>query len=103
MAVLDKVYGGFQDKPRMADTLWSALVTLWQETNPTVRDVPRLFDDPAYRHSLIERLDNIVAQEFWDKFERQSEQQQEQLSYPIAWRMRTFYGNPTLHPVMCHP
>ena len=102
MAVLDKIYGGFSGTPRIADTLAAALVTLWQEETPTVRDVTRLFDDLEYRYSLLSQLDDFVTEEFWRRFEKLSPSRQDELSYPVVYRMRNFYGNPTLYPVMCH-
>lgn len=103
LAVLDRVYGGLAGTPRLADTLTSALTTLWLEQPATVRDVVRLFDDEDYRHRLLRKLDDVVAEEFWAWFERQSAGQRDQLAYPVIYRMRAFYANRTLYPMMCHP
>ena len=103
MAVLDKIYGGFGSTPRIADTLSAALVTLWLEETPTVRDVTRLFDNLEYRYSLLNQLDDLVTEEFWDRFGNLSPSRQDELAYPVVYRMRNFYGNPSLYPVMCHP
>jgi hypothetical protein len=101
MAVVQKFYSGFEG--RMADTLWAALITLLADEMPTVRDVPRLFRDRAYRTRLVACLDNLLAEDFWADFEAQSDAQQEQLSYPVNQRMRAFYGSKALYPILCHP
>src|SRR5258708_22604024 len=87
----------------MADTLRAALVTVMEDDSPTVRDVSRLFRDKAYRARLLAKLDNVIAQEFWDDFEAQSDAQQEQLSYPVNQRMRAFYGSKWLYTILCSP
>jgi len=81
----------------------AALVALWQERTPTVRDVAKLFTDIEYRYRLLERVENLVALEFWEDFGKKSPSVQENLSHPVVHRMRHFYRNPTLYPMMCHP
>jgi hypothetical protein len=103
VAVLDKIYGGILNTPRIADTLTAALVTLWKAKTPTVRDVVRLFRDIDYRRHFLSQVDDVVTLEFWEEFERQSPSVQRDLSYPVIHRMRKFYGNPHLYPMMCHP
>ncbi|MCZ7545111.1 MAG: type IV secretion system DNA-binding domain-containing protein [Anaerolineae bacterium] len=102
MAVLHK-YGSFEDTVTVAPTLWAALVTLWQEKTPTVRDVGRLFFNEAYRYDLMDRMDNPVAEEFWERFEEKKPGEQDKLATPVLNRLSTFYGNSTLYPIMCHP
>jgi len=103
LSVLDKIYGGLSNTPRISETLSSVLTTLLLDDTPTVRDVGRLFDDANYRSKLLGRLTDIPAEEFWYWFEKQSPGQQEQIAYPVVYRMRSFYGNPSLYPMMCHP
>lgn len=104
ISILDKIYGGWENAPRMANALSSALVTLRAEPNATVRDVARLFLDEAYRARLLAATDDEVAIEFWEhEFENFSEGQRQQIRDPVVYRMRTFYGNRDLYPVMCHP
>lgn len=104
ISILDKVYGGWENAPRMANALSSALMTLRAEPNATVRDVARLFLDETYRARLLAATDDEVAVEFWEhEFENFSEGQQQQIRDPVVYRMRTFYGNQDLYPVVCHP
>jgi hypothetical protein len=101
MTIMEQLYPGFGGQ--MSDTLYNALLTLMYDERPTIRDVNRLFRDAGYRHSLIEKLDNVAAEDFWDSFNSLSTGQQQLLSQPIEHRMRSFYANPTLYSVMCHP
>lgn len=103
VALIERVTGRLSDTPRVADTLTMALVTLWQADQPTLLDVDRVFDDLPYRQRLVATANNIAVTRFWDKFDLQSDAQKEQLTYPVIYRMRSFYGNPALLPIMCHP
>jgi hypothetical protein len=85
------------------DTLEAALNTLQLDETPTIRDVPRLFDDLEYRYGLLSRQPDSLQAEFWRRFDQQPPSQQGQLSYPAIHRVRGFYSNPTLYPVLCHP
>lgn len=103
VSLIEQMTGRLADTPRVADTLTQAILTLWTEPYPTIMDVGRLFTDPVYRNRLVSRSSNLAVKEFWGQFERLSPQQQEQLSYPVIYRMRSFYGNETVLPIMCHP
>jgi hypothetical protein len=104
ISILDKVYGGWENAPRMANALSSALMTLRQEPQATVRDVARLFLDETYRARLVERVDDETVAEFWEyEYENFSEGQQQQIRDPVVYRMRAFYGNADLYPIVCHP
>ena len=101
MTIIQQFYRGFEGQ--MADTLYMTLLTLMQEPSPTIRDVTRLYASPRYRASLAEQLDNPAAEDFWTVFNRLSPGEQEQRRSPVEHRMRSFYGNPALYPVLCHP
>ncbi len=104
ISILDKVYGGWENAPRMANALSSALMTLHTEPHATVRDVARLFLEEGYRARLLGEIDDEIAAEFWEhEYENFSEGQQQQIRDPVVYRMRTFYGNRDLYPVVCHP
>lgn len=88
----------------MTNALTSALTTLQVETPATVRDVNRLFLDAAYREQLLSRIEETTVKEFWyEEFENFSTGQQQQVRDPIVYRMRVFYSNPYLYPIICHP
>lgn len=102
LAVFERVYRDFGGT-RMADTFSMAIQTLWEADTPTVMDVERLFEDADFRHTLAEKSDSFVVRNFWRHFEARSSAQQDELAYPVIHRMRAFYGNRYLYPIMCHP
>ncbi len=103
IAVLEKIYGRMEITPRIVDTLSVVLMTLWQEETPTVQDVSRLFADLDYRYRLLDQLDDPVAEEFWSRYDNASPSRQDELADPVIRRMRAFYRNRFLRPIMCHP
>ncbi len=100
IAILDKIYN--IEAKRVENSLTAAMMTLRQEQTPTVRDVVRLFTDVSYRHRFLDHVDDIVTHEFWEAFEARSPSLQEQIVSPVLQRMRQFYRNPTLYPMLCH-
>ncbi len=104
VGVLTKIYGDWERAPRMANALTSALVTLRAEPQATVRDVVKLFLNVEYRKQVLERVTDDAALEFWEEeYENFSDSQQMQIRDPVVYRMRSFYENPDLYPVICHP
>ena len=101
VSVLDKVYD--VKAQRAEDSLIAALTTLWPEPTPTVRDVSRLFTDVEFRHRLLGQVEDVLSHEYWDEFERHSESKQLELASPVRHRIRHFYRNPVLYPMVCHP
>lgn len=102
VAVLDK-FGSFEGTATVLDTLSAALYTLWYEQTPTVRDVPRLLTDGDYRSRLVQNMDDVATLDFWREFQNESSGQQRVLAAPVIRRIRSFYRNKTLHPILCHP
>lgn len=104
VTILNKLYGGFDNAPRMANALTSALMTLRFQPQATVRDVTRLLLDEAFRNELLAQVTDDVVLEFWeDEYENFSDAQQEQIRDPVIYRLRGFYGNEHLYPMLCHP
>jgi hypothetical protein len=102
MTILEELYEGFGGQ-RMADTLNMALLTLMSDECPTLRDVSRLFRDRRYRQALLEKVENAAVEDFWAGFDRLSANHQQELIQPIEHRLRSFYANPTLYPILCSP
>jgi hypothetical protein len=102
ISILNK-QGRFADTVTVLPALRSALITLWQEETPTIRDLVRLFHDEDYRQGLLRTLTDPAAQDFWMMYQLKKGGLQEQISSPIVTRMNDFYGNPFLYPMTCHP
>ena len=101
MAIFETLYEGFSGQ--MADTLHNALLTVMEDETPTLRDVGRLFRDVDYRYRLLERLENVAAEDFWASFNSLSPGAQAMLAQPVEHRLRTFFANKSLYSVLCHP
>jgi hypothetical protein len=98
--ILEQLYGEFV---KVGDVLRAALLTLQVEPHPTLRDVPRVLSDPEYRHQLLRQVENPAVLDFWQEFEGQSASVQRETIAPVSRRIRSFYANPVLYPIICHP
>ncbi len=102
--ILNNLYPDLQEMPQTADALENALLTLTGERDATLRDVNRLFLDEGYRQQVLGKTTDDVALEYWQEdFGGMSASQQRQISAPVVRRIRLFYRNPYLRPVICHP
>lgn len=101
--ILNNLYPDLQEMPQTADALENALLTLTGERDATLRDVNRLFLDDAYRQQVLGKTTDDVALEYWQEdFGSMSASQQRQISAPVVRRIRAFYRNPYLRPIICH-
>lgn len=101
MGILDRLYD-FNSTPTVADAMSACLATLLHDDHATIRDVGRLFKDEQYRLSLMQKLTNVAALEFWERFNEQKGGR-DQTIRPVLWRLRSLYGNSILYPILCHP
>jgi hypothetical protein len=102
--VLHALYDDLTEMPQTADALENALMTLLGDSEATLRDVNRLFLDDAYRLQVLSKIDDDVAEEFWQAdFGSMGEHQQKQISAPVVRRIRAFYRNKVLRSILCHP
>jgi hypothetical protein len=102
--ILNNLYPDLQEMPQTTDALENALLTLTGEGDATLRDVNRLFLDDAYRQQVLSKTTDDVALEYWQEdFGGMSASQQRQISAPVVRRIRMFYRNPYLRPIICHP
>lgn len=102
MAVFEKIYPDFGSR-RMGYYLGKALYTLTAGESPTLLDVARVFQSDDYRWQLLERLDDAELDVFWEKFERRTLRDQDELVLPIMRKLDDFTGSPILRPILCHP
>jgi hypothetical protein len=104
VSIIDRMFQGTEDSPRMATYLRAALVPLQSETQATMRDVVRMFMDPVYREARLQAVDDPETTDFWDfQYNPAGEGFKRQITDPILVRVRPFYANPTLYPILCHP
>lgn len=104
MSVMERLYDEFEGAPRMANYLRSALLLLQADRTATMRDVTRVFLEDAYREKLLSAVDNPELEDFWDmQYHLSSPQMRSQIADPVLSRIRPFFANPYLYPILCHP
>lgn len=104
VGVIERLFAGTEGAARMASYLRAALVPLSTETSATMRDVTRMFMDDVYREQRLIAVDDPETLDFWDyQYNSASAAMQRQIADPIINRIRPFYANPTLYPILCHP
>jgi hypothetical protein len=106
LATLSTVYD-LSRAERALNVLKSALVTLGAETTPTLRDIVKLFNDPAYRDHINGRAQETIQDdltwEIWQEYEELTTNAQQERVYPVVHRLRALYGNNFLYPMLCNP
>jgi len=104
VGLVERLFEGTESAARMSSYLRAALIPLRNQPQATMRDVARMFMDDAFRESVLARVDDLEVQDFWDyQYARSSPALQRQIAEPILNRIRPFYANPHLYPVLCHP
>lgn len=104
VGVIERLFAGTDQTVRVANYLRAALLPLYTDTHATMRDLGRIFMDETYRDTLVSRIEDPETQDFWDyQYSLLSRAMQRQLAEPILNRVRPFYANPHLYPVLCHP
>lgn len=66
VSIIDRMFEGTEESPRMSGYLRAALLPLQTETQATMRDVTRLFMDAVYRQQRLVAVDDPETQDFWD-------------------------------------
>lgn len=104
MRVIERLFEGFEGAPRMVNYLRSALLLLQGDPEATLRDISRVFLDDVYREELLNKADNPELEDFWDmQYNQSSPQMRAQIADPVLSRVRPFFANPYLYPMLCHP
>lgn len=104
VGVIERLFAGTDQTVRVANYLRAALLPLHTDPHATMRDLGRIFMDEAYRDTLVSQIEDPETQDFWDyQYSLMSPAMQRQLAEPILNRVRPFYANPHLYPVLCHP
>lgn len=104
VGLIERLFAGTEGAARMSTYLRATLLPLQSEPQATMRDVARMFIDEVYRERLLKQVDDPETHDFWDyQFNLSSPALQRQIADPIINRIRPFYANPYLYPVLCHP
>lgn len=91
--------------PMFEHYLRNALLTLVEDPDSTIIDVPRLFTDAKFRNWIVPRVKNPIVRDFWDKEYAQSlkgQQSADMLSYVIS-KLGRFIGNDVMRNIIGQP
>jgi hypothetical protein len=104
ISLIERLFQGSNQLVWLFAYLRAALLLLQGEPQPTMQDVARVLLDDGYRLGLLQRCQNYEVRDFWNfKYNQASDKGKTQISESIIHRLRAFYGNPYLYPVLCHP
>lgn len=105
--VADQLLGIFHDLyashwgPRTQDILGAALLTLAQVPGMTLVAVPVLLTNPAFRRSVVARIDDPVGLgPFWAGFESWSQVERTVAISPVLNKLRPFLMRPSLRGLL---
>lgn len=104
LAVIRKIFADNWSSSRMEDALHAALMAATAIDGATIQSIPKLFYNSGYRAEALQSVRDPIALEFWyDEFEPLSAAHQREFARPITHRLRKFYRNDTIRPVICQP
>lgn len=90
--------------PRLEHLLRNSLLTLLEQSNATLADILRLFDDKEYRRKCAARLSNAQVKKFWlSEFEKYPERLKAEATAPVQNKVGAFVTNPLLNRILTRP
>lgn len=102
LAVIRKMFADNWSSSRMEDALHAALMAATAIDGATIQSIPKLFYNSSYRASALQSVKDPIALEFWyDEYEPLSAAHQREFARPITHRLRKFYRNDAIRPVVC--
>lgn len=104
VSIIEKLFPDTEERARLSQTLRATLQLLEYQPQANMRDAVRILMDDEFRNALLDQSDNPEIIDYWDfQYNNASSGQKAQLADPIVNRIRPFYGNTYLYPVICHP
>lgn len=91
--------------PMFEHYLRNALLTLIEDPDATLIDIPRLFTDKSFREWVVAKVQNPVVRQFWEKEYAQSlrgQQSADMLSYVIS-KLGRFISNEVVRNIIGQP
>lgn len=86
---------------RMETIAFKTLAALCQVPGSTLRDVERLYTNPAFRQRLIARLPDADLRAYWSAFDRLSSSEQTSRTDPILNRLSVFTRARAIRNITC--
>jgi hypothetical protein len=103
VSIFNKIFG-FSWGPRLEYILRTTLLTLTDVPNTTLKDVPMILTNQAFRKSIVENVKDPMLKSFWvDEFEKMTPQLQKESISPILNKVGQFVTSPLIRSVIGSP
>lgn len=86
---------------RLEDAVFALTASLCSRPDSTLLDIPKLLTDRSFRGKVMRLVDDPIATEFWDDFERMSESARREVARPVLYRVRSLYRSRTVRRILC--
>lgn len=103
VSIFNKIFG-FSWGPRLEYILRNSLFTLAQVPNSTLKDVPLLLTNRAFRTKIEETITDETMKAFWkDEFDKMPDRLQQEAISPILNKVGQFVTSPLIRTVIGQP
>jgi hypothetical protein len=90
--------------PRLEHVLRNVFFALLEVPGSTLADIPRLFDDDAFREQVVHQLGNAQVRGFWQgEYARYSPSLRAQVLAPVQNKVGAFLADPRVFRVLTTP
>jgi hypothetical protein len=104
LSVIRKMFAENWSSSRMEDALHSALMAATAVDDATIQTIAKLFYNSGYRAEALQTVNDPITLEFWYyEYEPLTAAHQREIARPITHRLRKFYRNDAIRPVVCQP
>jgi len=103
VSIFNKIFG-FSWGPRLEYILRNSLYTLAQVPNTTLKDVPLLLTNKAFRTRIEDTIQDPTMRSFWkDEFDKMPDRLQSEAISPILNKVGQFVTSPLIRTVIGQP
>jgi hypothetical protein len=103
VSIFNKIFG-FSWGPRLEYILRTTLLTLSNVPNTTLKDVPLLLTNAAFRSQIVTKIKDPTLKSFWvDEFEKMPPNLQKEAISPILNKVGQFVTSPLIRTVIGSP
>lgn len=101
MDIFTSFEADFADK-QMGEHFSNALEAISTIPGATLRDIQLMFEDADFRGQHVDAIEDDAAYDFWVRYHRLGENEQNKYSQPIMRRLRDYYRK-SMYLIACHP
>jgi hypothetical protein len=103
VSIFNKIFG-FSWGPRLEYILRTTLLTLAEVPNSTLKDIPLILTNSAFRARIVEKIQDPTLKSFWvDEFEKMPPNLQKESISPILNKVGQFVTSPLIRNIIGQP